>query len=51
MDLSALSYGQIVFYSGAALITAGVVAIVIGLIVFSGKRKALKKQLMDKYGF
>lgn len=51
MDLSALTYGQIVFYAGIILVAVGVIAISIGLIIFAGKRKRLKKQLVDKYGF
>lgn len=51
MDVGMFSYGQIVFYSGIALICISAVALIIGSIVFSVKRKGLKKQLTDKYGF
>ncbi len=51
MDLSAFSYGQIVFFAGIALTCVSVLALIIGTIAFSIKRKALKKQLTDKYGF
>ena len=49
--MEALSYGQIVLYTGVTLITIAIAAIVIGAVAFSAKRKSLKKQLMDKYGF
>ena len=51
MDISAFSYGEIIYYSGIALICISIVAIIAGVIGFSIKRKALKKQLTDKYGF
>ena len=51
MDLASMSYGQIVYYSGIILIGVSVLALIIGLIGFSIKRKVLKAQLTDKYGF
>lgn len=51
MDLGAFSYGQIIFYAGIVLISVSVLALIIGNTAFSIKRKAIKKQLTDKYGF
>ena len=51
MSFSALSFGQLITYAGAGFIVIGVVGLIAGFIGFSLKRKALKKQLVDKYGF
>lgn len=51
MDLNGMSYGQIVYYSGIILIGLSIVALIIGVIAFAIKRKTLKAQLTDKYGF
>ncbi len=51
MDLSAFSYGQIMFYGGIGLIAFSAIALIVGLVIFTAKRKKLKQQLMDKYGF
>lgn len=49
--MGTLSYGQIVLYTGIALSGLGITSFIVGMAVFSEKRKKLKKQLMDKYGF
>ncbi len=49
--MNTMTYGQTVFYTGIALIGASSIAFIIGMACFAIKRKALKKQLMDKYGF
>ena len=51
MDLSGVSYGQLIYYAGVILAVISGFALIIGIMVFSIKRKALKKQLTDKYGF
>ncbi len=51
MDLSVYSYGEIMFYGGIILVTVSAMAIIIGTIFFSVKRRNLKRQLTDKYGF
>ena len=51
MDLNGMSDGQIVYYSGIILIGLSIVALIIGVIAFAIKRKSLKAQLTDKYGF
>ena len=49
--MSVLSYGQIIFYIGIGLAIAGIVAVILSNILFSAKRKKIKKELTDKYGF
>lgn len=51
MDLSVYSYGEIMFYGGIILMVVSIIAIITGIIGFSVKRKHVKKQLTDKYGF
>ena len=46
-----LSYGQTVLYSGICLVIVGVLAVVICNILLSIKRRKIKKELTDKYGF
>lgn len=51
MDLSAFSYGEIMFYGGIILMGVSIIAIIAGIIGFSVKTRMIKKQLTDKYGF
>ena len=51
MGLSVLSYGQTVFYTGIVLVGLSVTLLLLGTVYFYLKRKKIKKQLMDKYGF
>lgn len=51
MSIGTLSYGHMVLYTGIALAGLSVTAMIVGMAVFSSKRKRMKKQLIDKYGF
>ena len=51
MGLSAISYGQLTILAGGILLLIGSIILVAGNILFSVKRKRVKKELTDKYGF
>ncbi len=46
-----LSYGEMLFYGGLTLSGVSLLLLIIFSIFFGVKRKSLKKQLYDKYGF
>ncbi len=46
-----ISYGQIIMFIGIGLAAVGVLAIVVGNVLFAIKRGKIKKELTDKYGF
>ena len=49
--MGALSYGQIFLYGGIGLIALSAIGLIAGVFIFASKRRTLKQQLMDKYGF
>lgn len=49
--MNMLSYGQLTLIAGGILIAVGVITLIAGTIVFSVKRKEIKTELIDKYGF
>ncbi|MCR5235337.1 MAG: hypothetical protein K6E53_15750 [Lachnospiraceae bacterium] len=51
MELSTSSYGQIILATGIILLTFGIIMFVVGLVFFALKRRSVKKELTDKYGF
>lgn len=46
-----MTYGNIVFFGGIALMSVAILLLIIGTIAFSTRRNSLKKKLIDKYGF
>ncbi len=46
-----MTYGEMLLYGGIALVAVGFMMLIVGSIVFSIKRKTLKKKLYDRYGF
>ncbi len=51
MNLNDLTNGELFFYGGIALMAAAVIALIIGIVAFSIRRRIIKKQLMKKYDF
>ena len=51
MGLNMLSYSQLTLIAGGILLVAGIITLIAGTIVFSIKRKKVKTELIDKYGF
>lgn len=49
--INQMTYGEWLFYGGLACVFAGAFFLIVGSIIYKVKRKNLKKQLMDEYGF
>ena len=49
--MGVLSYGQTLFYSGICLAIVGILSACICNTLFSIRRRKIKKELTDKYGF
>lgn len=45
------TYGQMLMYGGIGLCVFSGGMLIAGTIVFTGKRKKLRKKLYDRYGF
>lgn len=51
MNFNDLTNGELFFYGGITLMAAAVFALIIGILVFSIRRRIIKKQLKKKYEF
>lgn len=49
MNLNDMTNGDIFFCGGIALMAGAAAALIIGIIIFSIRRRIIKKQLMKKY--
>ncbi len=49
--INEMTYGEWLFYGGLICVISGVIFLIVGSIIYKVKRKRLKKQLMDEYGF
>lgn len=50
-NFAMMTYGQIVLCTGVVLVVVSIIFLIAGVFFFSIKRRKLKRQLMDKYGF
>lgn len=46
-----LSYGEMLLYSGIILCAVSVIALIVGTVIFASRRRLLRKEMIDEYGF
>lgn len=49
--ISSFSYGETLFIGGILLSASSIVTFIVGTLIFSYRRKKLKKEMLDEYGF
>lgn len=49
-DMELITYGDLIFLLGLVLVALGVLALLVGTIVFAFKRSAIRRKLNTQYG-